>query len=85
NARLEDFEGRDCIIGVDFADYLDLTSVCYLFVNNDGTFNVFYENFLPHSAMDKVSEQMRQRYLRLDDEGYLNILNVESMDYTTLA
>ncbi|MCV5837363.1 phage terminase family protein, partial [Escherichia coli] len=28
---------------------------------------------------------MRQRYLRLDDEGYLNILNVESMDYTTLA
>ncbi|MGI2961183.1 terminase TerL endonuclease subunit, partial [Vibrio alginolyticus] len=39
NARLEDFEGRDCIIGVDFADYLDLTSVCYLFVNNDGTFN----------------------------------------------
>ncbi|HHX8524255.1 TPA: terminase large subunit [Vibrio diabolicus] len=85
NARLEDFEGRACIIGVDFADYLDLTSVCYLFVNNDGTFNVFYENFLPHSAMDKVSEQMRQRYLRLDDEGYLNILNVESMDYTTLA
>ncbi|EOG7618219.1 terminase large subunit [Vibrio parahaemolyticus] len=84
-ARIEDFEGRDCVIGVDFADYLDLTSVCYLFPNPDGTFNTFYDNFLPSSAMDKVSEQMRQRYLKLDDEGYLNILSAESMDYTTLA
>jgi phage terminase large subunit-like protein len=84
-AKIEDFKGRKCIIGVDFADYLDLTSVCYLFPNDDGTFNVFYDNFLPHSAMDKVTEQMRQRYLKLDDEGYLNILNVESMDYSTLG
>lgn len=85
NARIEDFHGRDCVIGVDFADYLDLTSVCYLFPNSDGTFNVFYDNFLPSSAMDKVTEQMRQRYLDLDDEGYLNILNVEAMDYATLG
>lgn len=84
-AKIEDFIGRKCIIGVDFADYLDLTSVCYLFPNNDGTFNVFYDNFLPNSALDKVTEQMRQRYLNLDDEGWLNILNVESMDYNTLG
>ncbi|MGZ7642471.1 terminase large subunit [Vibrio parahaemolyticus] len=84
-ARIEDFEGRDCIIGLDFADYLDLTSICYLFPNDNGTFNVFYDNFLPHSAMDKVTEQMRQRYLKLDDEGYLNILNVEAMDYATIG
>lgn len=85
DAKLEDFKGRDCIIGLDFADYLDLTSICYLFPNSDGTFNVFYDNFLPNSAMDKVTEQMRQRYLNLDDEGYLNILNVESMDYSTIG
>ncbi|KAB0285463.1 terminase large subunit [Vibrio fortis] len=85
DARIEDFYGRDCIIGVDFADYLDLTAVCYLFPNADGTFNVFYDCYLPNSAMDKVSEQMRQRYLKLDDEGWLNILNVEAMDYGTLG
>jgi phage terminase large subunit-like protein len=84
-AKIEDFLGRDCIIGLDFADYLDLTSICYLFPNTDGTFNVFYDNFLPSSAMEKVTEQMRQRYLNLDDQGYLNILNVESMDYATLG
>jgi phage terminase large subunit-like protein len=84
-ANIEDFIGRDCIIGLDFADYLDLTSICYLFDNKDGTFNVFYDNFLPNSAMDKVTEQMRQRYLQLDDEGYLTILNAESMDYATIG
>ena len=84
-ADIKDFKGRKCIIGLDFADYLDLTSICYLFPNNDGTFNVFYDNFLPNSAMDKVTEQMRQRYLNLDDEGYLSILNVESMDYATIG
>lgn len=84
-ANIEDFKGRKCIIGLDFADYLDLTSICYLFPNNDGTFNVFYDNFLPNSAMDKVTEQMRQRYISLDNENYLNILNAESMDYTTIG
>lgn len=84
-ANINDFEGRECIIGLDFADYLDLTSICYLFPNKDGTFNVFYDNFLPNSAMDKVTEQMRQRYLKLDDEGWLNILNAESMDYDTIG
>lgn len=84
-ADIADFKGRKCIIGLDFADYLDLSSICYLFPNNDGTFNVFYDNFLPNSAMDKVTLQMRQRYLNLDDEGYLNILNVESMDYATIG
>ena len=84
-ANINDFEGRECIIGLDFADYLDLTSICYLFPNKDGTFNVFYDNFLPNSAMDKVTEQMRQRYLNLDDEGWLNILNAESMDYDTIG
>tara|TARA_Y100001951_G_C11295271_1_gene275078 strand:+ start:159 stop:1478 length:1320 start_codon:yes stop_codon:yes gene_type:complete len=84
DAKIEDFLGRKCIIGLDFADYLDLTSICYLFPNDNGTFNVFYDNFLPHSALDKVSEQMRQRYLKLDDEGYLNILNADSMDYSII-
>lgn len=56
NVCLEDFEGCDCIIGVDFVDYFDLIFVCYLFVNDNGMFNVFYENFLFNFVMDKVFE-----------------------------
>ncbi len=83
-AKLEDFYGRDCYIGIDFAEYVDLASICYLFPNNDGTFNVFYDNFLPNTALDKVSEQMRQRYYALDDEGYLNILSSDVIDHSTI-
>ncbi len=83
-ASIADFKGRDCYIGIDFAEYVDLASVCYLFPNPNGTFNVFYDNFLPHSALDKVTEQMKQRYYALDDEGYLNILSGDVMDHATL-
>ncbi|PHS22011.1 MAG: terminase [Robiginitomaculum sp.] len=83
-AKIENFKGQECYIGIDFAEYVDLASVCYLFPNKNGTFNVFYDNFLPHSALDKVSEQMRQRYYALDDEGWLNILSGDVMDHATL-
>ncbi len=83
-AKIEDFKGRDCYIGIDFAEYVDLASICYLFVNNDGTFNVFYDNFLPNSALDKVSEQMRQRYYSLDDSGHLSILSSDVIDHSTI-
>ncbi len=74
---IANYKGRECYVSLDFAEYTDICSFAILFPENDGTFAVFYENYLPYTALDKVSEQQKQRYHSLDDEGYLNILSSE--------
>jgi len=65
--RLEDFEGQECIIGIDLAEKRDLTAVEILFRHGDG-FARFGRYYLPEETVDRPENEHFQRWR---DEGLL--------------
>lgn len=68
NYSLEDFEGRPCFIGLDLGSKNDVTAKVMLFPNEDGTFHVFGQYFLPESAVEKSTNSQYQGW---SDVGYI--------------
>jgi len=65
--RLEDFEGQECIIGIDLAEKRDLTAVELLFRHGAG-FARFGRYYLPEETIDLPENEHFQRWR---DEGRL--------------
>lgn len=64
---LDDFEGKECIIGIDLAEKRDLTAVELLFRHGDG-FSRFGRYYLPEETVDRPENEHFQRWR---DEGLL--------------
>ncbi|MEH7827117.1 terminase large subunit [Gemmobacter denitrificans] len=65
--RLEDFEGQECIIGIDLAEKRDLTAVELLFRHGNG-YARFGRYYLPEETVDRPENEHFQTWR---DEGRL--------------
>ena len=57
--KLADYIGRECYIGLDLAQKLDLTAMSLIFPRDDGGIDVFFRHYLPEDALLSTSDRQR--------------------------
>jgi len=81
NININDYKGRDCYIGLDLAQKLDLTSMCLIFPDDNCGIDVFFRNYLPEDALAKATTQSRQQFEKWSRDGYLELTEGIATDY----
>lgn len=75
--RLEDFEGKRCIIGADFASKIDIAAVCLLFEEN-GILYPFLRYYLPDETVRNSSNDLYSGWWK---EGLLTVTPGQIIDF----
>jgi phage terminase large subunit-like protein len=78
--RLEDFIGQRCIMGIDLASKIDLTSLAFVFKKDD-TYYVFDKSFIPE---DTVKQANNVLYDNCISRGQLISTKGEAIDYNQI-
>ena len=78
--NFKDFEGKDCIVGIDLATKLDLTSIGFEF-RKDGQYYVFSHSFLPRDTFDKRVREAKLPFDLWEKEGWLTVTEGMVIDY----
>ena len=78
--NFKDFEGKNCIVGIDLATKLDLTSIGFEFIK-DGQYYVLSHSFMPKDTFDKRVREARLPFDLWEKEGYLTITDGMVVDY----
>lgn len=76
-----DYHGRDCYLGLDLASVSDLSSLVYIFPNDDGSVDVFQKSYIPESAFKAASQQIQDRYMGYARDGELIITPTQVTDF----
>ena len=79
--KIEDFAGCKCYIGLDLAGVSDLSSLVYLFPDDEGSVAVFQKSYLPRSATRSMAEKDQDRYYNAARAGKLIITESEVTDF----
>lgn len=79
--NINDYKGRDCYIGLDLAQKLDLTSLCLIFPDDDSGIDVFFRNYLPEDALANATTQSRYQFEKWSRDGYLELTEGIATDY----
>ncbi|HDI3263902.1 TPA: terminase large subunit [Vibrio cholerae] len=77
---IDDYKGKDCYLGLDLAGLSDLSSLVYVFPEDDGGITVFQKSYLPESAMRDLKQSLKDRYYKAQQEGDLVITPTEVTD-----
>jgi phage terminase large subunit-like protein len=77
---LEDFRGEKCIVGVDIASKVDLTSFGYVF-KRDGKYYIFDKSFIPEDTVKEVKSSL---YDNCIGQGYLTKTKGNAINYDDL-
>lgn len=82
-----DFAGQPCYGGLDLASVSDLSSVCYLFPQGDGTFVALWRFWTPEDNVAKIDETTNGAASRWVADGWLETTpgNVTDYDYIETA
>lgn len=72
---------RPCYIGVDLASTFDTTAVVCLWTDEDGTYDVHAQFFIPEENAEKRSKEDRVPYLQWAKEGYVTLTGGDITDY----
>ena len=80
NLTMEQFAGEKCIIGIDLASKIDLTSFAYIFRKN-GKYYIFDKSFIPEETVKNVRSTL---YDNCIGKGYLIATKGEAIQYTNL-
>ncbi|RTL04466.1 hypothetical protein EKK58_10415, partial [Candidatus Dependentiae bacterium] len=75
-AKLSDFYGKRCKIGVDIASHIDLTSIGYVF-KEDGKYFVFDRSFIPEETVRKAKSTL---YDNCIGQGFLTQTKGEAIN-----
>lgn len=85
NRRLnkDDYENKICYLGLDLAGVSDLSSLVYLFPEEDGSVTVFQKSYLPESALRDQKPNVLDRYMKAqaDNELVFTVGEVTDFDY----
>jgi len=75
--------GRDCWIGMDLSDYIDLTALAYVFppTESDPKYRVRWRIFCPEDGIEKRSRSDKVPYQEWVDGGYLVATPGKKIDY----
>jgi len=80
-----DTAGRQCWVGVDLASNLDMTSVCFLFREPDGSYYAEWKYFVPRET---VSDRVRKDRIPYDDwirDGWVIVTDGSRLDHEHVA
>lgn len=75
--KLEDFAGKKCIMALDLASKVDLTSIGYIF-NEGGKYQLFDKSFIPEETVKQVRNTL---YDNCIGQGYLRSTQGEAINY----
>lgn len=78
--NFEDFEGKDCIVGIDLATKLDLTSIGFEFMHK-GKYYVLSHSFMPRETFNKRVKEARMPFDLWEKEGWLTVTDGMVVDY----
>lgn len=68
--RLDQFTGKKCFVGLDLSSKIDITSICYMF-KNENKYTPFWKNFIPEERLKDIKNR---NYLKYVEEGDLIVL-----------
>ncbi len=78
--KLEDFLGNNVYIGLDLSSKIDLTNIMMVFKKED-KYYIFDRSYLPEA---RIEDTRNVQYLRWKQEGYLNTMTGEVIDFTKI-
>ncbi len=79
--NIEDYAGRDCYLGLDLASVSDLSSLVYIFPNDNGGVDVFQKSYIPDSAFKAAQQTIQDRYMAYSRDGELIITPTVVTDF----
>ena len=83
---MSDFKGEDCMVAVDLASKIDLTSECWIFrrrENDENIFHMFWNNYIPEARLTDKNRN-RDLYKMWAKQGWLDTTPGESINYIKL-
>ena len=84
---IAEFEGRECVIGLDLSLRKSMTAVTLAFPpeEKDGDWCLFSECWLPHDTLQELQEFHRTPYLAWVEKGLLNTTSGKTLDLEPIA
>ena len=79
--RLEDFEGEECVIGLDLASKVDIAALEILFPLADGRYARFGRYYLPEATVEAGENEHYQGWQR---DGWLTVTDGEIIDFARI-
>lgn len=79
---LDAFAGRECWFGLDLAARMDLTSLCYLFPNEDGSVDLVWRHWAPEAAVAKLDQLNNGRVSQFVKGGWLTVTEGDVLDFS---
>jgi phage terminase large subunit-like protein len=83
-ATLDAFAGRDCWMGIDLAGRQDLTSVCYLFPDDDESVDVVWRHWMPRESFERLNKANNGKLAQWAKEGWLQVTEGNVLDFTAV-
>ncbi|KFA99259.1 terminase large subunit [Vibrio sp. ER1A] len=80
--NISDYKNRECYLGLDLASVSDLSSLVYIFPENDGGITVFQKSYLPEGAVIEAKPSVQDRYYNASKNGELILTPTEVTDFT---
>nr|WP_206155530.1 terminase TerL endonuclease subunit [Caldanaerobacter subterraneus] len=77
----EGYEGKECYIGIDLSAKIDLTSVGFVFPNDDGTYTIFSHSFMPEETLQAKRKTDKVPYDLWVKQGWLTATEGAVVDY----
>lgn len=81
---LDVFAGRDCWMGIDLAGRQDLTSVCYLFPDDEDSVDVVWRHWMPREAYDRLNKAQNGRLTPWVKAGWLSVTEGNVLDFNAV-
>lgn len=80
------YEGRDCYLGLDLAGNYDLSSLVYIFPNEDSGVEVFQKSYFPEGTYNSLPPSVKSRYYEASNRGelILTLTDVTDIEYIKL-
>jgi phage terminase large subunit-like protein len=82
---LEPLDGRTCVVGLDLASNLDMTSACFLYREKDGSYFAEWKYWVPEGTVADREKRDRIPYATWIREGWLTVTEGARLDHEKVA
>ena len=76
---IEQIGDQDCALGIDAAQFHDITSFSLVIPTQDGGVDTYIRNLLPQSAFNNAGDYLREIYRKAIDNGDLELVQTASI------
>jgi phage terminase large subunit-like protein len=80
NLDLKKFYGKTCMVGLDLASKIDITSICLVF-NENNKYQFFWWNFIPEKRLEETKNRNYYKYV---EQGDLIVTPGEVINYNKI-